>query len=83
MIGKYVSSQYGWLKIYYESEVLKFNLNNTIFGNLSHWHYDIYQVIFDQVYRGKTLLNFRLGYDGKLSYLEIYGGRFDRVQDKE
>jgi len=81
MIGKYLSSQYGLLEIYSESDVLKFNLNNTIFGKLSHWHYDIYQATFDDIFRGKTLINFRLGEDGKLSYLEIYGGRFDRVQD--
>lgn len=77
MVGKYVNSQYGWLKVYIENDAIKFNLNNTLFGTLSHWNYDTYQGTFDKKYWGKTMFNFRLGSDGKLSHIDVFDERFN------
>lgn len=81
MIGKYLNSQFGWLKVFVEGDVLKFNLNDTIFGDLAHWHYDTYQGTFAKTYWGKTMFDFRLGSDGKLKHVELFGECFDLVID--
>lgn len=81
MIGKYTNSQYGWLKIYSDEGVLKFNMNNTVFGTLSHWNYDTYQGAFDKTYWGKIMFNFRLGSNGKLSHVDVFGEQFDVEKD--
>ena len=77
IIGKYVNTQYGWLKIYKDNEVLKFNFNNTVYGKLAHWHYDTYQGEFDKRYWGKLMFNFRLDSSGKLNQVEAFGEQFD------
>ena len=76
MVGNYVNSQLGWLKVYVEDDIVKFNLNNTVSGKLSHWHYNTYQGAFDKSYWGKTMFNFRLGNDGKLSHIDVFGEQF-------
>jgi len=81
MIGKYTNTKFGWLKIYLDEGVLKFNMNNTVFGKLSHWNYDTYQGSFDKTYSGKIMFNFRLGSNGKLSHVNVFGEQFDVVID--
>ncbi len=56
---------------------VRYNLNNTVKGILSHWHYDTYQIIFDKQYYGKAMLDFRMNSEAKVSYLEVFGERFD------
>ena len=82
MIGKYVNLQYGWLKVYNENNVLKFNFNNTVYGKLTHWNYDTFQGAFDKTYWGKLMFNFRLDSSGKLSQVDAFGEQFDLVKDK-
>ena len=82
IVGKYVNLKYGWLKIYVEDNVVKFNFNNTVFGSLSHWHYDTYQGTFDKTYWGKNMFNFRLGSDGKLSHIDVFGEQFDLLKNQ-
>ncbi len=82
MIGKYTNTQLGWLKIYSNEGVFKFNMNNTVFGTLSHWNYDTYQGAFDKTYWGKIMFNFRLGSNGKLSHVDVFGEQFDVVKEK-
>jgi hypothetical protein len=81
MIGKYTNSQFGWLKVYLEEGAIKFNMNNTIFGKLSHWNYDTFQGTFDKMYWGKTMFKFRLGSDGQLSHVDVFGEQFDLIKE--
>ena len=81
MVGNYVNSQLGWLKVYVEDDIVKFNMNNTVRGKLSHWHYNTYQGAFDKSYWGKTMFNFRLGNDGKLSHIDVFGEQFKLVKE--
>ena len=82
MVGKYVNSQYGWLKVYKEDDALKFNFNDTVYGKLSHWNYDTYQGTFDKTYWGKLMFNFRLNSSGKLSHVDVFGEQFHLIKDQ-
>lgn len=76
MLGKYKHHQYGIIEISKNGEDVRFNLNNTVKGNLSHWHYDTYQIIFDLKSYGKAMLTFRLDSKAEINYLEVFGERF-------
>jgi hypothetical protein len=81
MLATYHNTQLGWLKVYKDQDLLKFNINDAVFGDLAHWHYNTYQGAFDKKYWGKTMFNFRLGTDGKLSYVEFFGEKFDKANE--
>jgi len=81
MLGTYGNTQLGWLKVYKDQDLLKFNINDAVFGDLAHWHYNTYQGAFDKKYWGETMFNFRLGTDGKLSYVEFFGEKFDKANE--
>lgn len=80
MLGTYSNLQLGWLKVYRDQGILKFNMNDTVFGTLNHWHYNTYQGSFDMTYWGKTFFNFNLNGQGKLSEVEFFGERFELVK---
>lgn len=77
ILGTFENAELGWITISKEGNELKFNLNNTVYGVLNHWHYDTYQCVFERKYWGDAMVNFIMGADGKLSYLEVFGERFD------
>ena len=75
-IGSYHHDIYGTVDILKSENGFTFNLNNTLFGKLNHWHYDTYQAFFDKKEYGKTMLTFRMGVDGKISHLDLFGDQF-------
>jgi CubicO group peptidase (beta-lactamase class C family) len=77
LLGTFQNKQYGWVKIAKKGKQLVFNVNNTLHGNMSHWQYDTYKGVFDKKEYGTAMLTFRLGADGNLSHLEMFGERFD------
>ncbi len=80
MLGKYKHPQYGIIEISKNGEDIKFNLNNTVKGKLSHWHYDTYQIDFDLKPYDKTMLTFRLNSKAEMSYLEVFGEHFKIIK---
>ena len=76
ILGTYTNTQYGFIKISKKGNQVVFNLNNTLMGTMSHWHYDTYKGVFDKKEYGTAMLNFVRGTDGKLSYLEVFGETF-------
>lgn len=76
LIGTYMNKQYGWVKITLDNGSLKFNLNDTVYGDVKHWHYSTYQVVFDKKYWGEMFLNINLDVLGNLSHLDIGGDDF-------
>ena len=82
-VGTYKHIQYGVIKITETEQGIRFNLNNTVKGTLSHWHYDTYQIVFDKQYYGKGMLDFRMDSEAEVSYLEVFGERFEFVSTKE
>ncbi|VAV85955.1 Beta-lactamase class C-like and penicillin binding proteins (PBPs) superfamily / DUF3471 domain, partial [hydrothermal vent metagenome] len=80
ILGKYKHPQYGIIEITKINNGVRFNLNNTVKGTLSHWHYDTYQIAFDVKAYGKAMVNFRLNAEAKVSYIEVFGERFDSIR---
>ncbi len=83
VLGKYRHLQYGVIEITETEQGVRFNLNNTVRGTLSHWHYDTYQITFDLKRYGKTMATFRMNSKADISYLEIFGDRFELIDPKE
>jgi len=82
-IGRYKHQIYGNIEITKEGDDYRFNLNNTIIGSLTHWHYDTYEIIFDKLWQGKSMMSFRMDSDAELSYLEVLGKQFYYKRDKD
>jgi len=80
LLGTYTNMQYGSVEISKKGNQLVFNLNDTLLGILSHWHYDTYKGVFDKKEYGTAMFNFLRGSEGKLSYLEVFGERFDLIE---
>jgi CubicO group peptidase (beta-lactamase class C family) len=80
MLGTYKHMQYGTIEITKAKKEIQFNLNNTVKGTMSHWHYDTYQIGFDLKMYGKAMVNFRLNDEGEIGYLEVFGERFDSIK---
>lgn len=77
VLGSYKNTQFGEVKITETEKGIVFNLNNTIKGVLSHWHYDTYQISFDKKWWGKGMVTFRMNTEGETSFLEVFGKRFE------
>jgi len=80
MLGTYKHMQFGTIEITKTKKWVRFNLNNTVKGTLSHWHYDTYQIAFDLKMYGKAMVNFRLNAEAEISYIEVFGERFDSIK---
>jgi hypothetical protein len=79
ILGNYHNEQFGNVEISKKENQFVFNLNNTLIGTMSHWHYDTYKGTFDKKEYGTAMLTFRLGADGNLSHLEVFGERFNVI----
>ena len=80
--GLYNNDKYGLVKISQKNGVKILAINNKVFGKLEHWHYDTYQIDFDIIWYGKTMLDFRLNSEGKISYIEVMGNRYYYIGDE-
>ncbi|MBE9490775.1 MAG: serine hydrolase [Bacteroidetes bacterium] len=83
LLGTYKHKQYGNIEIIKTEQGIRFNLNNTVKGTLSHWHYDTYNITFDLKPYGKAMLTFRMNAEANAGYLEIFGERFEYIKLKE
>jgi hypothetical protein len=80
MLGTYKHLQYGTVEITKTKKGIQFNLNNTVIGSLSHWHFDTYQIDFDLKMYGKAMVNFILNAEAEIIYIEVFGERFDIIR---
>ena len=76
LAGTYMNKQYGWVKITLDNGLLKFNMNDMVYGHVKHWHYNTYQVIFDKKYWGEMFVNVNLDVLGNLSHIDVGGDDF-------
>lgn len=79
IIGSYKHDHYGLIEIKSVNKELRFNLNNTVRGKMTHWHYDTYQIIFDEQWYGKAMVSFQKNGGSKIKYLETFGVGFDYI----
>lgn len=80
LLGTYTSEQFGSIIISKKENQLLFNLNDTLLGSMSHWHYDTYKGIFDKKEYGTAMLNFVRSVNGTLGHLEIFGEKFTPIK---
>tara|TARA_R110002073_G_scaffold56835_9_gene144454 strand:+ start:6557 stop:8047 length:1491 start_codon:yes stop_codon:yes gene_type:complete len=83
ILGTYKHLHYGTVEITKTKNGIQFNLNNTVKGTMSHWHYDTYQIGFDLKMYSKAMVNFRLNAEGEIGYLEVFGERFEFLSTKK
>ncbi|WP_455170044.1 serine hydrolase [Aegicerativicinus sediminis] len=76
LLGEYIHKKFGSIKVFKENGSLRFNLNDKLFGTLSHWHYDTYQLEYDRKDWGTVLVTFQRGENGELGNLLIFNDTF-------
>ncbi len=71
--GKFEDRLYGSLEISLVNGRLTGLLNKITTGTIEHWNYDTFRLVYDQKWKGKDYLSFRLNTDGKLSEVKLGG----------
>ena len=80
--GTFQSDMYGEAKIALESDklVLRFGPNFT--GDLQHWHYDTFRIVWRDPMQGKGFVNFRLNTQAKADVINVENlSEFTRVPE--
>ena len=80
--GTFQSDMYGETKVALENEklVLRFGPNFT--GDLQHWHYDTFRIVWRDAMQGKGFVNFRLNTQGKVDVINVENlSEFTRVPE--
>lgn len=79
--GTYENEMYGQAMVKLEEGKLTLHFYPLFAGPMTHWHYDTFQVIWDDRSLDKDLISFTLGADGKVSELRWQGfTEFKRVK---
>ncbi len=82
--GDYRSEMYGDVKITFQNGKLTAKFGPNFNGELAHWHYDVFQVIWQDKVQGKGFISFRLNQLGKVAEMNMTGlGDFSRVPEKK
>jgi CubicO group peptidase (beta-lactamase class C family) len=71
--GTYQSKLYGELAIAEKDVVLRAEFFAGFEGKLEHWHFDTYQVIWDDATLGKDLITFHMNARGEIKSVTWYG----------
>jgi len=69
--GTYVDRCYGAMRVAWEHEQLMLHFGAAFVGALQHWHYDTFQVIWQDRILGTWLVTFILNQDGDVAKLTI------------
>jgi hypothetical protein len=82
--GKYQSKMYGEAEIKFEGGKLTAHFGPNFNGELEHWHYDTFQVKWQDPVMGKGLMQFSLNTQGKVAAVNFGGmGEFMRMPEKK
>ena len=82
--GDYQNEMYGDAKIVMENGKLQLQRGANFTGDLEHWHYDTFRVIWRDQQMGKGFVNFRLNSQGKVEAMNMEGlAEFTRVPEKK
>ncbi len=82
--GDYKSEMYGDVKIAFENSKLMAKFGPNFTGELEHWHYDVFRVVWQDKVQGKSFISFRLNQQGKVETMNLSAiGDFPRVPEKK
>ena len=80
--GTFQNEMYGEAKVAFENGKLVVHFGPNFTGDLQHWHYDTFRVIWRDPIQGKDFVNFRLNTQGKVDVVNIEGlSEFTRLPD--
>lgn len=80
--GTFQSDMYGETKVSLENQKLVIRFGPNFTGDLSHWHYDTFRVIWRDPTQGKGFVNFGLNSKGKAEVVSIENlSEFTRVPE--
>jgi len=71
--GDYQSEMYGGAKLAFENGKLVARFGPNFTGDLEHWNYDTFRVMWRDRMEGKAFVNFRLNTQGKVEAMNIEG----------
>lgn len=74
--GKYTSPLYGQINVNVTDNQLNFNVNDTQYATLAHWHYDTFYGPYKKAWLGNALAQFNVGVSGKVDTLVFAGMQF-------
>lgn len=66
-VGVYVDSLYGTFAVENNAGTLVARVGKSMRGTMSHWHYETFEVIWDDRRAGRSFITFSAGSDGKVS----------------
>jgi CubicO group peptidase (beta-lactamase class C family) len=80
--GTFQSEMYGEVMVTMENQKLVLHRGPNFTGDLQHWHYDTFRVIWRDSMQGKGFVNFRLNTQGKADVLNLEGlSEFTRIPE--
>jgi CubicO group peptidase (beta-lactamase class C family) len=80
--GTFQSEMYGESKVAFENEKLVLHIGPNFTGDLQHWNYDTFRVIWRDPMQGKGFVNYRLNTQGQADAINIEGlAEFTRVPE--
>jgi len=81
--GRYQSEMYGAVKLSVENGKLVARFGPNFTGDLEHWHYDTFRVIWRDRIEGKGFISFRLNSQGRVESVNVEGiSEFTRAADE-
>jgi hypothetical protein len=81
--GRYQSDMYGNLVLSHENGKLVARFGPNFTGDLEHWHYDTFRVIWRDKVEGKGMVSFRLNSQGKVESVNMENlAEFTRAPDE-
>ena len=69
--GTYQDELYGTIQIVFEDNQLKAIINNVLKGNLSHYHFNTFKVLYQKKHYPADYYTFQLNNDGKINAVTI------------
>ncbi|MEK6755296.1 MAG: serine hydrolase [Bacteroidota bacterium] len=72
-VGIYEDEMYGQAKVTQENGKLILSFYPAYMGEMNHWHYDTFQVVWRDISIDKYFVSFTLGVDGKVELLKWQG----------
>ena len=80
--GRYADELYGTVEIERDGDGLRLFYGPGLKGKLDHWHYDVFQVSWDAVWRGTALVSFELDREGNPGALSVGAMSFARQSEQ-
>ena len=77
--GKYADELYGNIKIIFENGHLKVIINNVLTGDLSHYHFNTFKVIYHKKQYPPDYYTFQLDNEGKIKAVTISNITYKRM----